>query len=177
MLRVKLRRACFIVLMLAATMSLSLVSCESVSNPFSSTEVVKTDSTVVASYVEAIVNPQFESVQEIKMFQSRLVEEYIIDETFRTMPIDVLNNVATVCLKKNVYVTKKDIVSEYRANSSVYDNLSDQSTQSTNLTEQTDPTTERPAVVAAIVSYHYDIDTIDGKPVKVLVEEKRYEAE
>lgn len=135
------------------------------------------DSVYVAEYVEGVVNPTFTSLHEVTMFQNRLIEEYSIDETFRTLPENILNNVAAVCLKKSITVTKKDIVNEYKANRAVYDNLPKQ-----NMTDEQPPVNKPDAATTAMeeqqkpvekVSYRYEIDTINGKPRKILIKETR----
>lgn len=155
--------------------SISMSSCDKLKsvNPIGETP----DSVYVAKYVEAIVNPTFNSVQELKMLQSRLIEEYSIDETFRLMPGEVLTNVATVCLKKDPLATKKDIVSEYLSNRAVYDNLPEKAESS--LHNNPNEATESPTAMeeqqkpVGQVSYRHVIDTINGKPVKVCIKEER----
>lgn len=132
------------------------------------------DSVYVADYVNNIVNPSFASLQEVQVFQNRLAEEYSVDETFRTMPHEVLNNVASVCLKKNVLITKKDIVAEYTASRAVYDNLptTDESTPNT-ITEDSSTAVEEQQKPVGKVSYRYELDTINGQPKRVLIKEER----
>jgi GTPase Era involved in 16S rRNA processing len=94
------------------------------------------------------------------------------------MPENILNNVAAVCLKKAITVTKKDIVNEYKANQAVYDNLPKQNT-----TDEQLPVNDKPnAATTAMeeqrkpvekVSYRYEMDTINGKPQRVLIKETR----
>ena len=159
---------------------ISCISCTNV-NSSDNYDTGITDSLTVASYVESTVNPSFKSVQEVKSFQNRLIEECSIDEIFITMPEKILNDVATVCLNKNGTITKKDIVLEYQTNNSVYDNLITASiTQTEHKEDSTSTKTENGDIDINIspitVSYHYELDTIDGKPVKVLVKEERYES-
>lgn len=127
-----------------------------------------TDSVCVAEYIEEVVNPVFESTQEVMAFQEKLNEQYSIDETFRNLPTDVLNNVATVCIKKYAVTSKENIVEEYKANRDVYDNLDNKAAQ-----ERKDSV--KPDLPPSSVSYHYEIDTTGGKHTKVLVKEERYE--
>ena len=130
----------------------------------------------VASEMDAILNPMFSSVKEIKDFRNRLVDEYNTDVCFRSMPDDVLFNVSTVCLKKNTYVTKKDIVEEYRANSDVYNNLETNGPEKTNDAKKDTTVVEGQQLPApSSISYHYEIDTINGRPVKTLIELRKYE--
>lgn len=135
---------------------------------------IKPDSVYVTSCIESVVNPQFNSVQEVKLFQNKLTEEYSIDEMFRSMPKEMLDNVAAVCFKKSTVVTKQDIVKEYVSNRAVYDNLPNQSTpQNHEQAAPTQTTMEEQQLPAGKTSYRYEIDTVDGKPQRVLVKEER----
>jgi hypothetical protein len=83
---------------------------------------VNIDSLVTAK-VTAAVNPQFSSMYEIVEFRDSKIEEYSIENTFLSMPDEVLTNVSTVCMRKSLKVTMWDIVNEYKKNKDVYDNL------------------------------------------------------
>ena len=81
------------------------------------------DKNNIVKVVEEHNNPVMSSYDEVLSFQNVIKENYKIDEQFRSMPHDILENVVTVCLNKQTTVTKKEIVAEYLANSQVYDNL------------------------------------------------------
>ena len=81
------------------------------------------DSVTVSQTVDAYVNPQFTSVEEVLDFRQQMHENFTIDSIFRTMHEQVLNNVSSVLLKKSGTIDKKSIIEEYRTNSTVYDNL------------------------------------------------------
>lgn len=132
-----------------------------------------TDSVFVADYIEEVINPQFVSTEEINLFQDRLLEEYNVDKEFRDMSKATLFNVATVCLKNSVFVTKADIVKEYRANRSVYDALDNKTPKDTIPVTQADSPPEPNQI-----EYRFETDTVDGKPIKVKIKtEKTYESQ
>ena len=163
-------------LVAALIATLSFTAC----NQFSgSAPQPSTDSTYVAKTIEATFNPSFTSVPEVLAFQNMEVEEYSIDATFRSLPESVITNVITVCLKKCTNVTKKDIIAEYRANQSVYDNLGQEATLNQDAQQEDSPTavTEGQPIPAPLsTSYHYEMDTINGQAVKILVKEEKYES-
>lgn len=153
-----------LVVMICAVIGLH--SCDKVNAVCSSNGV---DSTYVAEYFESATNPIFTSIEEVRVAQKQLAEEKATDEMFMLMSDGILDNVTTVCLNKNAFITKHDIVAEYRANKSVYDNLS-----------PSDSTTHKPATAkeeqqkpAGKVSYRYEMDTVEGTPKRVLVKEER----
>lgn len=164
-------------LVVALLAIISLNSCDKITTNLAGETSVE-DTSIVAD-VEAIINPSFTTVQEVIDFQAKLVEDYSVDETFKSLPGSVITNVATVCLKKFSTITKKGIVDEYRANQSVYDNLGQASTLNQTPNKKIDATTVmegQPTPVPLSTSYHYEVDTVDGKPVKVLVKEEKYES-
>lgn len=135
------------------------------------------DSVLVAQQVEAIVNPQFTTVQEIVDFRQQTNEGFTIDSIFRAIPEQVLHNVASVLIKKNGTVDKKSIVEEYRANSAVYDNLPATTQQPANTTQEvdlnaTDLGNRRSESDVISTSYQYRTDTINGKPVKIQIKKE-----
>jgi len=123
----------------------------------------------------------FASVQEILDFQNNWLNSYAIEDIFLGMDVQTLTNVATVCLKKTGPVTIRELVLEYRKNADIYNNLSptldsiDNGTETTAV-EETTAMEEQQLPAPKSVSYHYEIDTVDGKPTKVLVKEERYES-
>lgn len=150
---------------------IGLCSCDKVKNTVCSTSGV--DSVYVAEYVEAVTNPIFTSIEEVKIAQKQLTEEKAADEVFMYMSDDVLNNVVTVCLNKNTFITKRDIVAEYRANQTVYDNLSTSDSTTHKPINNTTTAKEEQQKPAGRVSYHYEMDTVEGTPKRVLVKEER----
>lgn len=85
----------------------------------------KGDSIRTAKLIDKIVNPVFTSVESLSAYQDIDIQEHKIGDIFRAMPKTTLQKVATVCINKTGKVSKKSLVNEYLANSSVYDNLSD----------------------------------------------------
>ena len=164
-----------ILFLLAALCAIACHSCSELGKTFDTTK--DQDSSYVAQIIESTVNPSFTSVQDVQEFQSKLVDDVSVDETFRSMPQDVLRNVATVCLRKYSLLTKKDIVLEYENNRAVYDNLPENSTADTasqQSASKNEPTAvEEQQKPASSISYRYEIDTVDGKPVRTLVKEER----
>ena len=139
------------------------------------------DSTTIAQQVDAIVNPQFYTVEDFMLFRNRTSEGYSIDSVFRSIPVTTLYNVASVVLKKNGVIDKKSIVKEYRANHSVYNNLptKEESTQDNTSATTVDLSStdlgsrEEKDIIST--SYEYRTDTIDGTLVKVQIKkEEKY---
>ena len=132
------------------------------------------DSVYVAEAIQAAENPSFTTVTEVCMFQNKLLEDQTIEEAFMTMPENILVNVATVCLKKDGVVTKKDIITEYNANRSVYDNLPDKPTE-TAAPDSTpkQPTAKEESKPEGKVSYKYELDTAGGKRIVTLEKEEK----
>lgn len=134
------------------------------------------DSVMVSQSVDAYVNPQFTSVEEVLDFRQQMHENFTVDSIFRTMPEQVLNNVSSVLLKKSSTIDKKSIVEEYRANSTVYDNLpvpqqSNATTQEIDL-GSTDLGSRQNETNVISTSYQYRTDTINGKPVKIQIKKE-----
>lgn len=125
------------------------------------------DSLYVANAIEEAVNPSFSTVQDILSYQQEVIYDYSTDEIFRNMPEDVLSNVASICVKKFGQFEKADIVRTYMASKDIFDNLP--SSPIANDASSPDTTTQE----TANVSYRYEIDTVDGKPVYTRVKEER----
>lgn len=104
------------------------------------------DSTYVAEYYESVTNPLFTSVDDVLLYHNNVVADYEIDEIFRSMPEDVITYVSTVCFKKYGDVSVHDIVSEYKFNRTIYDNLSDGNSTNTQSNEQSTAKTAPPAL-------------------------------
>lgn len=119
----------FVVLsILAAMMSFVVASCDYFQKGKDHEESAET--TYVQDPVEAYVNPSFTSVSELCIFRDLEIEDYRIDDVFCDLPQNTLVNVATVCINRDGFVTKRSCVQEYLKNQSTYDNLST-STEST----------------------------------------------
>lgn len=73
--------------------------------------------------VEAIVNPELGSVADVVNFHSTLNSNMQIDSLFMALPETTIIDVSSVLLKSKPTITKKDIVNEYQAHRSIYDNL------------------------------------------------------
>ena len=128
------------------------------------------DSVMVSQSVDAYVNPQFTSVEEVLDFRQQMHENFTIDSIFRTMPV------SSVLIKKSGTIDKKSIVEEYRANSTVYDNLpvpqqSNATTQEIDL-GSTDLGSRQNKTDIISTSYQYRTDTINGKPVKIQIKKE-----
>lgn len=143
-----------------ACMTLSFTSCnyktDAVSNDLP-------DSVYLAEQVEAVINPSFASVDEVLIYQNNFVESSQVDEIFASMPEATLRNVAAVCLKQRTSVDKRGIVTEYRINKDIYDNLPPAEKQKE--ASNTEPQKSVPKV-------SYRTDTVDGKVVKTKITEE-----
>lgn len=124
------------------------------------------DSLYIANAIEEAANPSFSTVQDILSYQQKVIYDYSTDEIFRTMSEEALSNVASICIKKFNQVEKADIVRTYMASKEIFDNLPSspiaESSKSDTTTQET-----------ADVSYRYEVDTVDGKPVYTKVREER----
>lgn len=152
-----------------ATTLLMLCSCNRTSDPCYGNDVG--DSVYVAQQIESTLNPSFTSVEDVQTFYLHLTDEYSVDEEFRNLSKEVLNNVATVCLRQAPSITKRDIVAEYRANKAVYDNLP--TAQQPDSTLHPQVTSPPQSTSTSEVSYRYETDTVNGKPVRILIKEER----
>lgn len=139
----------------------------------------------VAQEVENYINPLFMSVEEVLVFRDLTAEGQSIDDAFNAMPEDVLKNVAAVCIKREGHASKRMIVYEYRANSSVYNNLPASDTPTSNDTVKVNPNMGtsaggqpyRPDTLPVNETTYTQHDTtIGGKTYKVHTKtEKTYE--
>lgn len=140
------------------------------------------DSTLIAAEVQSVLNPSFTEVETLLYYRQTLLDEAYADSVFLSMPETILANVANVVLKKKGIVDEYSIVSEYRANRDIYDNLPDsQTSQQTNNPQEvdlgsTDLGNRREDNILS-TSYRYVTDTIDGKPVKIKIKEEKSYAE
>jgi hypothetical protein len=91
---------------------------------------VANDSIKIAEAVDAVTNPQFISVMDIVEYRENHNTQLEIDSVFFSLPASTIQNVASVLFKKNkTFITKKDIVEEFKRCRSVYENLPEQVTR------------------------------------------------
>ena len=146
------------------------------------------DSCVAAS-VQNYINPLFTSVDEVLTFRELTLEGQSIDDSFNSMPEEILKNVAAVCINRDGHVSKRGIVYEYRANNAIYNNLPSPTSPTQNDTIKVNPNLVgtsaggqpyRPDSLTSLptneVSYTQHDTTIGGKTYKVRTRtEKKYE--
>lgn len=97
------------------------------------------DSSVVTAQVSDNSTPVLTSLTDVFQLRQVMIDESRIDSTFLAIPDGPLSNVVSVLLKRGGPVTKDEIVNEYIAGRSVYDNLPPNNTQAP--TVQSDATT------------------------------------
>lgn len=171
---IKTFKAHLCVLVLTLAMIFISASCDYVGGEI---PTPSTDSTYIAEDIDAMWNPSLTTVSEVLLLQKRLAEEYDVDQELCSMPEDLLVTVSKVCLNKYGTVKKKDIVDEYRANISVYNNMyspQQNTQQKDSAVVEGQPVTIDVKPVST--SYYYEIDTIDGKPIKMLIKQEKYES-
>jgi hypothetical protein len=124
----------------------------------------------VTGIIQSTLDPSFSSIDDVLKYQYDLSDEKSVEEVFISIPQDVLTNVSTVCLKKHPTITIRDVITEYIKNQAVYDNLPTQVNKDSLNKQSAMEEQRRPSVD---VSYYYRIDTLDGKPQRVLVKEEK----
>lgn len=127
------------------------------------------DSAVVACYIQKTVNPDFSSVEEVKAFHSKLINEFAADETFRSMSPEIISKVMEVCLKRSPIVSKMDIVQEYREHGQIYDTITSSTTQLPTTSDDTCTTAVEGQRVTE-VSYTPTGDSVNGQPTYIRTE-------
>lgn len=132
------------------------------------------DSSFVVQTVKATINPHFTSYLEVKEYQTRSIELFSMDETFRNIPEETLRNITSVCLKKDTYITKQDIVNEYLSNRGVYDNLPPPIVQESakEIVQSNDESKaiDKERHPRASEEYRlYRVDTIEGKATELYI--------
>lgn len=105
--------------------TVTLCSCNKLSHRFNSDYGETNDSVLVAQYINEITNPQFINPTEVMKYRCLQLENKEIDSLITSLPENILMNVATVLINKRGVATKSQIVDEYRANKSIYENLPD----------------------------------------------------
>lgn len=122
---------------------------------------------VVANYN----NPSMETVDEVVLLQDFMAGELADATIFTSMPPEVLKNVATVCIERNGSTSKSSIVTEYTSNKDIYDNLPNTKNKIAHEVDTTGTDLGSRSKHDKIIStsYKYRTDTINGKPVKIMV--------
>lgn len=105
--------------------TVALCSCNKLSHRFNDDYGESSDSVLVTQYINEITNPQFINPTEVMKYRCKQLENKEIDSLITSLPAAVLINVATVLINKNGITTKSQIIDEYRANKSIYENLPD----------------------------------------------------
>lgn len=111
----------FIGLILGLVGITTLSSCDKGQYPATQDYV---DNAVQVAVQQLTEDIEFKSVQEVLDYRAKLLEEEDIDGVFRSIPQQLIGEVAGVLLKRGATCTKKSIVIEYNNHSDVYDNLS-----------------------------------------------------
>lgn len=78
---------------------------------------------LITAHYDSIQNPAFASVQQVFEFFNRSETSDNLIADFKAIPIDVIVNVAQVCLDKQPYIRLSDIVNSYKEHKDVYDKL------------------------------------------------------
>lgn len=77
----------------------------------------------IAEYNDSIQNPEFETVQQVFEFFNRSEASENLIADFKSIPIDILVNVAKVCLDGRPCVKLSDIINNYKEHTDVYNKL------------------------------------------------------
>jgi len=174
----------FLFITLLGILAMTLSSCNYLKQRGPDNYDVGSDSTFLAQF-ESVQNPQFESIEDIVAFRENYSSNMEIDSVFFSLSSATVQNVASVLLKKKpLGITKRDIVEEYRANKGVYDNLPTELSANQNAAptqdsvdlSSTDLGSRRDDSKVISTRFSKRTDTIDGKPVKIIVKtEESYE--
>lgn len=148
--------------------TVALCSCNKLSHRFNSDYGETSDSVLISQYINEITNPQFINPIEVMKYRCRQLENKEIDSLITSLPENVLINVATVLINKNGITTKSQIIDEYRANRSIYENLpdtkpSDKTTTVTNAQVEDVPVTKVDTREETATTYNSRDTIIDGK--------------
>ena len=129
-------------------------------------------------------NPTFNTVDEAVIAQDTYIDGMSVDSVFCSLKPSTLKRVADVCINKNRFTDKKDIVREYLKNINVYNNMSDSVAPPSTKDDKSTATDSGGSDVTKVdgsdgkvfsTEYSYHTDTVDGKPVKVQTKvEKSY---
>ena len=166
-------------MLLFATIAI-LVSCKQLGINSPGDNYDTSDSAQVAEYVNHAVNPSIMDIAEALSLKQQMLEKQSIDSVFVSLSDATIRNVASVLLKKNSFIHKKDIVEAYRANSNIYDNLptdakanavdktaTDLGTRQSGGNDSANPTGSSNVISN---NFSFRTDTIAGKPVRVKIQ-------
>lgn len=166
-------------MLLFATIAI-LVSCKQLGINSPGDNYDTSDSAQVAEYVNHAVNPSIMDIAEALSLKQQMLEKQSIDSVFVSLSDATIRNVASVLLKKNSFIHKKDIVEAYRANSNIYDNLptdakanavdktaTDLGTRQSGGNDSANPTGSSNVISN---NYSFRTDTIAGKPIRVKIQ-------
>lgn len=81
------------------------------------------DSSAVKQIAMEVINPSFETAEEVLDYQRERISAFSDDSTFRCMNSGTLLDVATVILSQAYSTKVHNIVYEYENHRAVYDNL------------------------------------------------------
>lgn len=140
------------------------------------------DSVSVVQAIENAQNPLFTSIEDIVTYRTAYFDNKAVDSVFFSLSPATIQNVASVLLKKTpLGITKEDIVKEYRLNKGVYDGLPNTTSTTANTKDTssadragTDLGERHDGGRIAKTSYQTRTDTVDGKPVKVIIKTEEY---
>ena len=121
------------------------------------------DSLVQATNLD-YANPVMKTADEVVIMRDLYAGKKADDEVFLSMPEDVLRNVAGTLIKRQGSVSKSELVLEYTGNKQVYDYLPTNTSSPDSI-----DTGHKDVSKVLSTSYHRRTDTIDGKPVKIMV--------
>lgn len=125
------------------------------------------DSSVVTAQVSDNNTQVLTSLTDVFQLRQMMVDESRIDSTFLAIPDGPLSNVVSVLLKRGGPVTKDEIVNEYIAGRSVYDNLPP-NTQAPTI--QSDATTTDP--IASVSLEKVGTTTVTEAPQSGVIEKE-----
>lgn len=178
-MRKLLRNLKFLMLALGALMVLT--SCNKLGiNSSPGDNYDTSDSAQVAEYVNRAVNPSIMDITEALSLKQQMLEKQSIDSAFVSLSDATIRNVASVLLKKNSFIHKKDIIDEYQRCQNVYDNLPTDTKANAVDKTATDLGTRQsggndsadPASSSNVISNNFSFrtDTIAGKPIRVKIQ-------
>lgn len=138
------------------------------------------DSAQVAEYVNRAVNPSIMDITEALSLKQQMLEKQSIDSAFVSLSDATIKNVASVLLKRNSFIKKKDIVEAYRANKNIYDalptdtqaNVVDKTATDLGTRQSGGNDSANPPGSSNVISNNFSFrtDTIAGKLVRVKIQ-------
>lgn len=93
----------------------SIVSCnsEKIRNPFDATEQRQQDSTLIVRILKERTNPRFTDAGMFVTFRQTLLDTDRQDSVFKSVPTQMLRDIASLCVQKYGYIDKKLFLEEY----------------------------------------------------------------